>query len=329
MRNVIIEHWKKHTDFTPWALRAVDEISQQTGFLVDGELQRRVIYDANKTWRIRYSGKYKGQSALLRVENLKLEIDEEAIREAFRKQCSGSRVRPPDTYLTKTFDETKGYAFSIDEFVEAPPLFDAWGSAEKAVQAFIPFYRELHSVVHEPFWDVTDENANSFSREQLRRWTDIAREKNPEAIDHQAPVLGRLKSALLDRMSGPLQFMHAHLAGADVRVKGDEYIVFANHFWSWRQSGYDISFPLWGQWMALPKEKRSPDTISGITETWLKATRKDLSDLVSADQVRNLLFNRLYGSLILDIPARRQFEDSSSVDALEQAFVEEAERLLS
>jgi hypothetical protein len=328
MRNVIIEHWKTHQDLGPWIAQAVEDICRATGFQVDGELNRRTIYDPNKTWRIRYSGRYKNQPALLRVENIRLEVDEEIIRAQFRKQCEGTRVRPPRTFLQASFKDAKGYAFSIDEFVEAPALFEAWGSSEKAVHAFVPFYRELQSAVREPFWEGTDEDANGFSQDQMKRWTELAREKNPEAIDRHAPLLGRLKAALQERVEGPLRFMHAHLAGADVRVKGGEYIVFANHFWSWRQSGYDICFPIWGQWMALPKEKRRGEAIMEITETWLKAVGNELSDLASVDQVRTLLFNRLYGSLILDIPARRQFEDASSVDALELAFVQEAERLL-
>lgn len=330
--NRIPAKWSTQQDFSPHLGRVVAEITAETGFVAEGEVQRRMIYDPDKTWRVRFSGTYQGKPALLRVENLKLERDEEAIREAFRHQARGSRVRPPRTYFSKPFDESKGYAFSIDEQVNGNILFDPAGEAITAVQKFIPFYRELRRAVTEPFWPNATGDVHSYSAQQADAWLKLAQEKNPAHTKTVLPMVRRLREAMLASLpEQPLRFMHAHLSGWDVRVDEEgDYVVFANHFWSWRQSGYDVAFPLWGQWMALPVDHRSAHDVQAVTETWLDAVRRELDGLVSFAELRPLLFNRLYGSLLLDIPAKKshEAETPASVQALEDACLAESERLL-
>ncbi|HWR00142.1 MAG TPA: hypothetical protein VN397_04845 [Candidatus Methylomirabilis sp.] len=330
MQNRIVEKFATHQDFAPWANRAIEDVARATGFVPDGEVQRRFIYDPSKTWRVRVRGTLEGRPALLRIENLKLEIDEETIRASFRRQAEGSRVRPPITYATRPFDDGKGYAWSIDEYADGRMLFDSVGVSNAAARAFMPFYRAYREAVREPFWPAPEGDITAFCAQQFDGWLTVARERDASVVQRHAPLLERLRERVLGGVRGlPPRFMHAHLTGADVRVAPDgTYVVFANHFWSWRQPGYDVAFPLWGQWMALPERRRTPSAVRDITETWLAAVRGELSDVVSADDVTTMLFNRLFGSLILDIPAQRHRESEASVAALEATCIAEAERLL-
>ncbi len=230
--------------------------------------------------------------------------------------------------MSEPFDETKGYAYTVDEYVDAPSLFDPAGSPETAAESFAPFYRELRKTVTKPFWDIPDTSRAAFAKQQLKTWTELARKRNPEWIDRYAHILCRLKGPL-QQEGDALIFMHPHLSGADVRMSGNEWIVFANHFWSWRQPGYDIAFPLWGQWLALPPEKRTPEHVARITDAWMDMAERELSGIVSPSDVRLMLLNRLYGSLILDIPAKEKTEDPDAVEALASACEAEANRLLS
>ncbi len=331
--NQIVSKYLQHQDLT-WDLRRIaEEIITETGFVLDGgEAQRRTIYDPNKVWRIRLTGSYQGHLAVLRIENLKLERDEELIREAFRRQAKDTRVRPPKTYLTHPFDEKKGYAFSIDERVEGEVLFDPTGSPQEAVKKFSVFYRCLRLAVKEPFWPNAQGEAKVFSEKQAATWRKVAQEKNPESLQKVWPFAEHLREAMLSRLTDhPLRFQHAHLAGSDVRVLPDgSWVVFANHLWSWRQPGYDVIFPLWHQWMSLPIDRRTPKAVEDITETWMRMISGDLGDLVDIRDVRPMLFNRLYGSLLLDISAKihRQGETPESVQKLEEIFHTEAERLM-
>lgn len=310
-----------------------NQIAETTGFILDGgEVQRRTLYDPNKTWRVRLSGTYQEKPALLRIENLKLEQDEETIRQAFRQQAMGSRVRPPVTYTTRPFDDEKGYAYSIDEAVGGEVLFDQTGSPVEAAKAFSVFYRLLRSAVSQPFWENEQGDVKTFSTQQADTWRSIAEKKDPEHTKHIWPLVERLREVMLNDLTDhAMRFQHPHLAGSDVRRNAaGEYVVFANHFWSWRQPGYDVTFPLWHQWMSLPVGRRTPEAIQEITETWLHMIRTDLADLVDIADVRPMLFNRLYGSLLLDIPAKihGEGETKETVQALEDACKAEAERLM-
>ncbi|MFZ2804518.1 MAG: hypothetical protein WA001_04800 [Patescibacteria group bacterium] len=335
MRNDIVKEFPNHPNFTDDAVaQAVAAISAETGFVsADHEIQRRFIYDRNKTWRVRIEGTFQGKKAILRVENLKLEVDEEMIRQKFRLQAAGSKVRPPMTYATQPFDEAKGYAYSIDEFVDGEALFLPTMQPERPARDFVRFYRELRGAVTKPFWPQADADAEVYSKAQLDKWTELARSQDPELVTRHEPLLGKLRAAILAGMHGrTLGFVHPHLAGTDVRFKRaeGEYIVFANHFWGWRQPGYDLAFPIWGQWMALPVGHRTHENVASITDAWTARITDELSGFVLPEAVRVMLLNRVYGSLILDLPAlsRREGETAESVAPLIAAFIAEGERLL-
>ena len=331
--NQIVAKYGAHKNLTKNALeKYVGRIKLETGFKPGKEIDRRCIYDPNKTWRVHIEGTYQKKPAMLRVENLILEHDEEAIREAFRRQAKGSGIRPPNTLLSKPFDKKKGFAFSIDERVNATPLFDPAADPQKAIKRFIPFYRGLKRTVERPFWENDNGNITSFSSKQADLWMKLAKEKDPKNLQKVLPIAMRLRGAMLHALpSGPLEFMHAHLCGSDVRVtKSGTFVVFANHFWSWRQPGYDLAFPIWHQWMSLPPNRRTPQAIQFITESWLKAIDQSLKKVVDPKNVRTLLLNRLFGSLLLDIPAKKNNENETekTVETLRAACVAEAERLL-
>jgi hypothetical protein len=330
--NRLPARWPTHAGWTETDLaRATAEVAAATGFVAGVELQRRFLYDRNKTYRVRIEGTLNGTPAVLRLENLKLEEDEEAVRGAFRRQATGFRVRPPQTFTSQPFDASMGYGYSLDEAVSGSILFDPAGSPIVACEAFLPFYRELWAAVREPFWTNANGSTAVFTKSQADEWLALARKKNPEDVSRVWPLAGRLAERMQEALTGaPLRFMHAHIGGSDIRCSAGEWIVFANQFWSWRQPAYDVAFPLWNQWMALPVERRTAAEMERITEAWVEAVVHGLAGLVEDGDLYPMLLNRLYGSLLLDIPAKRgqAGETTETVAALEAAFGAEAERLL-
>lgn len=351
--NNVLSHYDEHHNFTDAQIaRAVAEISERTGFVAQGEIHRRTLYDADKTWRIRFAGTWMGLPAILRLENLKLETDEEAMRQAFRLQAN-DLVRPPKTRAFALFDPEKGYGWSLDECVDGTPLFASTEDPTAAARAFHVFYDALRLTVRTAFTqppmnpDGSEMLADEFTRTQIAKWRALAEHRDPEVLTRHATLLERIEAVMLRRYRyRALQFMHAHLSGSDVRVvPTGEYVVFANHFWSWRQPGYDLAFAIWGQWMALPVARRTSWGIQAITKAWMSACSSmmvddadDLDDPGSSPGATNvwlnredvcvMLLNRCYGSLILDIPAKLGHEPPASVAALGSAVVAEAERLL-
>lgn len=329
-RNRIAEKRDTHQPFTEMAIQdALEAIGRETGFVPEGEVARRTIYDPSKIWRVRMRGTYGDRAAMLRLENLKLEIDEEEIRRHVRTQAAGYRIRPPETYRSESFDEQRGYAWSLEEDVGGEPLFVPAGSPQDAAEDFVSFYRELRQAIREPFWNTQTTDARVFTEQQLKSWEELA---GPEARNDPrvAALIVRLRERMLAKLqSVSLRFMHPHLSGTDVRVLEDgSWVVFANHYWSWRQPGYDIAFPIWGQWLALPFDCRSPDQIAEITDVWRTIMGRELRDLIAPDELRTMLLNRIFGSVLLDVPAKRAFEPLEAVEVLQESLIKEGERLL-
>ncbi|MEO5927855.1 MAG: hypothetical protein ABIO72_03995 [Patescibacteria group bacterium] len=333
MRNQIVEKTPTHKGLTAGKIaEIIKAISAETGIVVKQEVQRRFLYDPDKTWRVHLEVTYQGKLAVLRIENMKLEIDEESIREKFRAAASGLNVRPPYTYAFAAFNDAKGYAWSIDELVEGHALFLPEADPAFAVQQFIPFYKELRSASLRPFWPAENVDAEAFSVAQLAGWMKLAQERNPDTLERHAKILGRLSERIVIGMKKQLlSFQHAHLAGSDVRVTPqDDYVVFANEFWSWRQPGYSLVFPIWNQWLALDDACRTHEHVQEITNTWLEAIERELVPhaIASTACVETMLLNRIFGSLILDLPAQLHRHSKESVAALEEALIREAEQLM-
>ena len=324
--NQIIDKFSQQGDLSPRLAEITGTVCRETGFVLGEELHRRFIYEKNKTWRVKYGGMYKDKPAVLLIDGMKHEEDEEVIRIAFREQAKGSRVRPQMTFIHQAFDEVKGYGFTIEERVDGPMLYAPDENPEIASAAFAEFYRELKKTVSKPFWPNAQGTALEFSMKQLDKWEKLSAEKDPGVVEKMKPFLDRLREGIARGMEGRgLEFVHPHLCGPDIWLGSDgEYIVFVNHFWSWRQPAYDTAFPIWHQWMHLPIEKRSPEDMKRITEAWMK---QELADPIA---LRAMLLNRVFGSLILDLPAKAKLapENNETVAPLYQAFMAEGERLM-
>lgn len=330
MDNQIVDKYFEHQNFSPHIQACLERVCASTGFMPEAEIKRRCIYDPNKVWRVCMAGQYEGHPAVLRLENIQLEVDDEDIRQQFRLQCGHTGVRPPHTYFSQKFDPGKGFAFCIEELIQGRPLFEASKDPDTAVKNFLPFYRLLRETVRHPFWEKPQITELEFSSGQMRQWYDLAFKKYPERTTRLAPITNKLRGRLISHTpETDLRFQHAHLTGEDIMLNEQgEYIVFANHFWSWRQNGYDITFPIWSMWLHLPQEQRSPEQIRHITETWMDAIYESTRDLLNPKDVELMLLNRLYGALLLDVPAKLNYESAENVEKLEKALISEAERLL-
>ncbi len=343
MDNRVVARTLSHHGFTLGAIvHAAVEICRATGFIPGEEMDRRTLYAADKVWRVSISGSFEGKPAILRLENLRLETDEETMRRAFREQYRYAvpRCRPPHTYAHAPFDAERGYAWSIDEAVGGTPLYASDLFPSLAAKEFFDFYRALRQTVFYPFWPPKElwQRSIAFSQYQLLTWLDIGKAKYSDNLTKMSETLAWVKREWYqgEQRCGnpPLRFQHGHLCGSDVRrvddgtYKEGTYVVFANHYWSWRQPGYDVAFAAWHQWMSLPPARRTPLDVCTVSENWLCQAARN-RDLVDPAQVRSMLFNRIYGSLMLDIPARlANGEDVTAVEALRASLIAEAKRLI-
>ncbi len=217
MENDIVSKFLSHQDFNPTLKASIDQVCDQYGFKPVAIISQRNIYQPDKAWRFRIQGSWQDRGAVLRIENLKLEIDEEDIRQAFRAQCVGRKVRPPETYLSQPFSQALGYGFSIEEIVHGQDLFDPAGEPQAAF-AFSLFYRELRTAVTKPFWGPPTEDAKEYSIKQADKWFKLAMEVYPGHTNKIGSLAMRLRDRILDGLEGKaLSFQHALLSQNPIR----------------------------------------------------------------------------------------------------------------
>jgi hypothetical protein len=333
VKNDIPSKYSTHQGLTKERIaEIVGEISKETGFVPGEEMHRRFIYDPDKVRRIRINGTFKGTLASLCFQNSKPEVEEELIRQAFRTHAAGLNVRPPHTYAFRPFNDDNGYAWSIDEFVVGRPLFQPEKRPETAARDFLKFYKKLRNTMRIPFWPTADVDAQVFTKAQLGKWVKTAKTIDANRVVYLEPILGMLSDKIVGDMRGHLlSFTHPHLSGGDVLItRRSGYVVFANEFWSWRQPGYALAFPIWTQWLALDERHRTEGNVHDITETWLETIERELvpNVIASTATVKTMLLNRIFGSLILYLPAQHHRHSEASITALEAALIAEAERLM-
>lgn len=331
--NEIVEMFGQHEGFTQEAaLKALREVIGETSFQVEKEGGDRRIYAPHQKWRYSWEGRYQDRPALLYIENLELQVPEEDNCDSFRQQAGGSAVRPPLIYARGTFDKHAGYGWSILESPrEYPRLWKPDADPRQAAAAFADFYPEYRQAVFQPFWEKPSELTSvSLTKDRLEKWTKKSQENYPSQRARFEDLLQRLSDRLLRDVSDlPLSFQHAHLTGDGIWVTPvGQYMVGQNFLWNWRVDGYDITFPLWHQWLSLPTERLSAARVAEITDTWMEMVRTRLVEVVDARAVETMLGERFIGSLLLDIPAKIHTRSTRDVEALEQACAVEAERWL-
>lgn len=319
------------SDGRPTLAHALSVLSKELGFVPNQhDPASRSVFLAGKTWRQRFFGMIGDKPVSLCIDAHRLPVEEETMRDKFRMQLGVGKlfpVRPPETYCWQPFDDKKGYGWSLDEVGGEQPLFLPDADPAQAVAAFLAMYHELRSAIQKPFWHPDIATASELSRLQAVSWRATSKDLVPGVAGKHVDLLNQLEAAFVSEQEGiPTRFMHAHLAGTDVRCKDGRYIVFANHFWSWRQPGYDIAFAIWWQWMSLPPQRRTAKEVANITEAWLRCFQTERPDY--AKGVKTMLLNRCFGSLLLDIPLKYEREPVEAIAALEASIVAEAERLL-
>ncbi len=311
MKNELIEKYGTFTGMTPDEeqdlLRRVCDKTKFEIDTTDAVLTRRKIFDASKQWQVRVRGSWNDRPASLKLFTMKPEIDGEWMRERFREYAKGPAIRPPVTYVHKPYEETEGYGYTIDEYVDSSPLFNPTAPPDVTAALFIRFYCALRHAVREPFWKASEDEADAaaLNRRQIATWKRLSAKQYPEFFEKYCTLVDQLEQQMwFELKNRSTVFSHAHLTGADVRRTETGYVVYVNRFWRWNQPGYDIAFPIWHQWLALPDNSAINASVQRIAWVWLHEVKEKLSKHVTANDVCIMLLNRIVGALLLDLPAR-------------------------
>ena len=142
MVNRITEKYFLPNTFAERSPTILQEVIQASGFSPAEELFSGRLYDKDKVWSVVHRGTWKGKPAVLKIQGLPLEMEEYEIHERFAKQNTSEKIRLPEIFVKRPWNETKGYSFCILESIQGERIYSMPFANEAQMDDFLEFYRE-------------------------------------------------------------------------------------------------------------------------------------------------------------------------------------------
>ena len=331
---IIDTYFNKHT-FADRVQDIIDELTQMLHFRIDRPLFRGTVYGPSRLGSIIYKGMWKKKDAILKIQGLKLQRDEKKLIDGFLDQNESAHIRMPHIFKHKPWDSTRGYGYTLMEYIPDPPLMTPEPS-ETEINEFLKFFTELKTrAIANPWIEQTEYEQSSVRlvRHRIAQWVAIAKERGHFDIVALAPRIQQFNE-LLEKMTHelPMEFMHAHMTGREVRKHNasGQYILFANLYWGWRPKWYDCAFVVWNilrnPESPLMNETQTMDCITMWKEQFeaLPWIKEDASFPAAFDI---MMLERLLGILIIDLHVDEQQTHERQV--LFNKFLKTFDRLIS
>ncbi|MCL5435258.1 MAG: hypothetical protein M1405_02610 [Patescibacteria group bacterium] len=306
----IVEKYFTQADFSKREKEVLQTVCKNTGFIPQKVIFKGVIFDKDKVGSIIYKGKYKGRSAILKLQGLKPEMDEPEILIAFKKQNKSKIVRLPGLYEYKNWNEEDGYGFLITEFINYPKIYKMPFATDKQMQLFCDFYEEYKTkCLNKPFTkqEEEDESAADFVVRRVNTWKKISDHKGllKEIIPQNAidDIVNTYKDFMSKNLEGNLVFCHGHLSSKDIFYNGKEFILLSNLYWTWRPEFYDLIFGLHWCLESLVDENLSFQQYLSFVKKWLSYFYKIPSVAEEKDskkKINLMLLERTMGAILID-----------------------------
>ena len=304
MVNRITEKYFTQGDFSQREIEVIKEITQKTGFKLEEEIFRGVIYEKDKVGSLIYKGDYKGKVAILKIQGLQPEIDEVEMMKRFMEQNRSSKARVPEVYTYKKWDKDTGYGFLIIEYVEGSKIFEMPFATENQMRDYVAFYRQYRVLaLVDPWVKPEVENSLKYTMGRIENWRKISEHKGRLEKKDYIPFLEEFKP--LAEKYFPLVFCHRHLSANDVyKMPDDSYVLFSNLFWSYCPQWYELAFNFWACMQHIRDTSYALDSLLEYLEEWRKHYKQISVVREDKDFDRKLninLLERTMGAILVDV----------------------------
>lgn len=314
MDNKIIEKYFSQEDFSKQKQKALSEVVRETGFKVEKEIFRGVIYEKEKVGSIIYKGVFKGKPAVLKLQGLRPETDEGEIIRRFIKQNKSKLVRVPLVYDHKPWNKKRGYGYLITEYVDGHKIFTMPFASPTEMQNFASFYQEYRtSALTRPWSKPETKDGLAFTMQRVKHWQKICESKKRLAPSDYAPYLAKYFSLAEKHLpSIPMVFCHAHLTADDIYcVPNGSYVLLSNLFWGYRLQWHDLAFNLWACLQHIRDTHYTLRQWVQYSEQWLATYRA--IPIVQKDKkferkITILFLERVMGGILVDVGVNETLE---------------------
>src|SRR3989338_708317 len=248
MVNKITEKYFKENNFAPRIREIIQEVSQKTGFIVEEDLFSIKIYDKNNIWSQSCRGTWKNAPAVLKIQGLKLEMEEYEIHIGFEKQSRSRMIRLPKMYVYEPWRFEKKYGYMIMEYIEAPRIFRMPLATDQEMDDFVKVYADYRTnSAYKAWFEPETRDTLHFTCERVDNWRKICESKARLPLADYPPYLIRFYPMILRHaINIPMVFSHGHLTANDIfKLKDGGYVFMSNLLWSYRPQWYDLAFNIW------------------------------------------------------------------------------------
>ena len=318
MSNKIIEKYFTQDDFSQREADVLAQVTAETGFVVEKEIFRGMIYDKSKVGSLIYKGTLNDKPAVLKLQGLKPEVDEGEIVRRFIDQNQSKLVRVPAFYAHKVWTEERGYGYLITEYLDVPKIFEMPFASAEQMQDFTRFYQEYRTSALTRSWiEPETKDSLAFTVRRVDHWRKISEHKKRLNLEDYTPYLVRYYPLAVKHLpSIPMVFCHGHLTANDIyHLPDGSFVVLSNLFWSYRPQWYDLAFNIWNCLMHIRDTNYTFEQLLRYVEKWLSAYR----DIPVVQQDKDferkmniLLLERTMGAILVDLGANDFYEQEEN-----------------
>ncbi len=307
--NKIVEKYFQKNDFSKRVGSVLNKVLRETGFEIEKELFRGMIYDEDKLGSIIYKGKYQNKNAVLKLQGLKPETDEVDIIVNFDKQNTSKKVRLPKLYKFKHWNKKDRFGYLIIEFINAPHIFEMPFANEDQINLFCNFYQEYReNCLNKTFTKPEEAPTSNFVLRRVDMWEKIAKTKG--ILEKRIPneklqvIIKQFKQVMEEELKNvEMIFCHGHLTASDIFYDGEQFILLSNLYWSFRPEYYDLVFGLHWDLENINISNFSYNEFKNYIEKWLNYFYKIpvvKKDPDAKRKISLMLLERTMGGILLD-----------------------------
>lgn len=304
--------------------RITEHIAKETDFEIRELIFTGTLYTAKKVGSLIYAGVWAGQKAVLKIQFLRHDLDEEQITKWFKAQNRSIQIRFPYLLLFSPWEAGRGYGYHISEFIENAdqPFYQVPFCTDAEMEKFCRFFEEYKTnavrepLMPKPFYLKT----HLFTVARVHKWAEISKAAG-RLEDHQYKrYLKDYYRMIIKHLSffnsWPIVFCHRHLGPFDIKPQPNgQIIITSNLMWGWAPEWYELGFNIWSCLLRIRK-KDGIDVLQAAEyiDRWFTAFERMsvVKDPSFRKKMIFLMSERIIGSILVDIGAHDDFKGTEN-----------------
>lgn len=256
------------------------QVKEETGFVPEKNLYTH--WEFFDKMRIRdkvyegYDGE--GRLSILKLEGIKVNINEIDMIRAFENQNKSTLIRAPKVYFAKKWSAKTGYGFILMEHVGDVPIFNTPFATHSDQDEYIRFYQDYKTrAVTKPFivTNAQEKPLNvHFKRIDYHRR--MCEAGGRLKLNDYAPYVMRYYYLISRHMNVyDTEFSHTLLFPEHILKQKDGMYVLIDHAsWRFTDKWADLSMNIWRSWMDIKDNSYTAEQLIDLVESWKKAYKK-------------------------------------------------------